>query len=149
MGSYRLETREGTVGSIDDAYSEIAELGDEMRSNADSMQGTNLESTEKYTTTEEAADTLEAISAPEVPDVIAELAMSWSESINKRKGRGPSRDVRLGNAIAILHAAVETAQSWAADNPDHDDHDDVEQFVSDLEDTISDVEDVEFARMFG
>jgi hypothetical protein len=149
MGSYRLENVEGTVSSIEDAYSAIAELGEEMRSNADNMQGTNLEQTEKYTATEEAADTLEAISAPDVPDVISELAMSWSESINKRKGRGPSRDVRLGNAIAILHAAVEVAQSWAADNPDHDDHDDVEQFISDLEDTISDTENVEFPGMFG
>lgn len=147
MGSYKINTVQGTIGSVEDAFSVIAELGDEMRSNADNMQGTNLEQTEKYTTTEEAADTLEAISAPDVPEVISDIGIEWSEAINKRKGRGESRDVRLSNALACIEAAAGAAQAWLEEHPEHEDADDVSQFHSELEDAC-DIE-VEFPRMFG
>lgn len=149
--SYRYEPRSGTVSAVEDAYSEIESLGEEMRAAVDNMSGTNLESTSKYETTSEAADALEGITQPSVPEAVAELAINYSEAVNRRKNRGTSRAVRLSNASGVLEAAKEACENWLADsaNAEHDDRGDVEEFVNDLDSMISDCESVEFPGMYG
>ncbi len=46
------------LSQIDEGMSEIEALTDEMEQWRDNMQGTNLESTERYSRVEEAAETL-------------------------------------------------------------------------------------------
>jgi len=43
---------------IDQGYSMVSDLADEMESWRDNMSGTNLENTEKYNTVDECAETL-------------------------------------------------------------------------------------------
>jgi uncharacterized protein Yka (UPF0111/DUF47 family) len=60
----------GAFSQIEEAASEIADLADEMVNWRDNMSGTNLESTDKYSRVEEAADALESVQ----PDDISEPA---------------------------------------------------------------------------
>lgn len=64
--SEREKARDGIAQRVakvfsdaDDAASEATSLGEEMRSWADGMSGTNLENTSKFQEVEEAADTVE------------------------------------------------------------------------------------------
>jgi len=111
--SYKSEQRKETVSTaVNIACEEINSLRDEMDEWASNMEDNNLSSTPKFDEVNEAKEALEehADNEPEVPGEIQEDEVIFYEQVQKRKGRGPSRDVRLSNAIARLQAVVEHAQ---------------------------------------
>lgn len=141
----------GTVSSVEDAFSALEELGSECRELVDNVEGTGLRETGRIQTFDETASTLEGLSAPDVPECIAEVSISYHESVPARKGRGTSRATRCQNAIAVLQAAAEAAQQWLDDeaNEEHDDRDDVDSFIQELESAVSDAENCEFPGLHG
>lgn len=150
MGSYKNITTTSTVSATDDACSSLEELGSECREIVDNAEG-GLRETQRIQTLDETAGTLENISAPDVPECIAELPITYTEQQSTRRGRGESRAVRCGNSVSVLQAAVEAAQEWLDDdaNAEHADRDDVDSFVSEVEGIIGDAEGCEFPGMFG
>ena len=155
--SYKSVERQGTVSDISDAFSEIDSLASEMRENADNMEGTNLEQTEKYQATSDAADTLESVQEPTLPDAVAGLPITYYENVNRRKGRGPSRSVRLSNAVAVISAARDAVDTWVNERTEElgdkvDENEEVQEaieFVGELENVESEAEGVEFPGMYG
>lgn len=150
MGSYKNVNTESNVSAIDDACSSLEELGGECREIVDNASE-NLQQTSRIQTFEETAGTLEGISAPDVPEVIAELPITYSEQISTRKGRGESRAVRCSNAVSVLQAAEAAAQEWYDDeaNAEHADRDDVDNFITEIQNIIGDAEGCEFPGMYG
>lgn len=146
MSSYRAEIREGAVSDVESAFSEIETLASEMRETFDNMDGAGMGHLDKCERAGEAADALEQVSAVEPPECVADVAISWSEQVQRRRGRGPSREVRLSNAVALLQAAIEAANE--ADLVE-DDADARDEFVTELENAVEIVEGVEFPGMFG
>jgi hypothetical protein len=85
--------------------------------------------------------------------------MKYTEMVNKKKRRGPSRSVRLSNAQAMMQSARDAAQAFAdaadanaedLDNlpPDQEGtREEVLQFIADLDEHCE--FDVEFPGMFG
>lgn len=145
--AYRREAREGTVGDVNSAFKAIEALGSEMRETADNMDSNNLGATDKCQRCAEAADTLEGISAAEVPECLASVPISYGESVPSRKGRGTSRAVRLANAVELLQAAREFAEDVS--DLDKSGAQERDEFVTELDSAISDAEGVEFPGMFG
>lgn len=161
MSSYKNETRISTVGAVTDAITELQSLGEEAREIVDNAPE-GLSQTDRITTFDETASTLESLDEPDVPPIIDGIAISYSERVNKNKRRGASRAARCSNAVALLEAAKTAAEDWLADLDEREtgaeegkdvagaEHrDDVEEFISALSDIISEAENCEFPGMFG
>jgi len=149
MSSYKFEPRTGTISDISSAFSELTSLAEEMREGYDNMESNGLGSTSKCERYGEAADALEGITEVEPPDELASLPITYTEMVNRRKGRGPSRDVRRSNAIAILQAAIEAANE-ATENTDIINAEvDIDTFVTDLENAVGEAEGIDFPGMYG
>ena len=58
----RTERAAEIASDLRDVISDLDELKEEVENQRDNMQGTNLENTQKYSTLDEAADTLDSIS---------------------------------------------------------------------------------------
>ena len=107
---YKPEQRETTLeAAVADALSEIESLRDEMQEMDDNMSGANMEHLPKYEVVSTALQELEehCDQSIDVPEWAQALSVKYMEMVNRRRGRGPSRDVRLGNATAMLGAAIE------------------------------------------
>lgn len=159
MGSYKNQTTETNVSSVEDAISQLEELGSECREIVDNASE-NLQQTSRIQTFEETASTLEGISAPDIPDCVADLTMTVTTQVSTRKGRGESRAVRRDNELAVLSAARDAVDEWINTRTGEiedeggsvDDNEDVQaavEFVGELENIISDVESCEFPGMYG
>jgi hypothetical protein len=152
--SYKVEKRTTTVSAaVSDALSELQELGSEMREWFDNMSE-GLQQTGKAETISCTADSLESVSEPDVPECVAELEVTYFESVNRDKRRGPSRAVRCENAVAMLNAAKDAVEAFTSskgegDGVDQDVISEVDQLVSDLDDVISEAEGCEFPSMYG
>ena len=117
MARIKYVTRDSTVSGISDAFSTLEELGSEARELYDNASE-GLQQTQRIQTFEETAGTLEGLSEPDVPACIADLPISYSEQTSKR-GLGRAR--RCQNAIGVLQAAAEAAQTWLDEHPVIDD----------------------------
>lgn len=150
MGSYKNRSTDSTVSAISDAISDLTSLGEECREIVDNASE-NLQQTSRIQTFDETASALEGLSEPDVPEVVAELPITYVEQISTRKGRGESRAVRCANSVAVLQAAQEAVAMWLEDeeNEKHEDRDDVEQLANDLEEIIGEAEGCEFPGMYG
>lgn len=150
MGSYKNRSTDSTVSAISDAISDLTSLGEECREIVDNASE-NLQQTSRIQTFDETASALEGLSEPDVPEVVAELPITYVEQISTRKGRGESRAVRCANSVAVLQAAQEAVATWLEDeaNEEHADRDDVEQLANDLEEAISEAGSCEFPGMYG
>lgn len=150
--AYKTEVRKTTVSAaIGDAFSEFESLRDEMQDTVDNMSGANMEHLPKYETAEAAVSELDNhTDAPDVPDCVAELEVTYSEQVNKRKGRGPSRDVRLSNAQSMLSAAKDALEAFASSDDverDEGEADEADTLVNELDEHTD--FSVEFPGMFG
>lgn len=159
MGSYKNVTTETNVSSVEDAISQLEELGSECREIVDNASD-GLKETSRIQTFDETASTLEGISAPDIPECVADLTMTVTTQQSTRKGRGESRAVRCANEVAVLSAARDAVDEWINtrtgeiedDGGSVDDDEDVQaavEFVGELENIISDVESCEFPGMYG
>lgn len=149
--SYKAQKCVSTVGDIEDAMSIIEELASEMREGYDNMEGANMGHLPKCEAMGEAADTLENVSTPDIPEALQDIPITYTEWVKRSKREGPSRQVRLDNAVARLTAAKDALESHKDDNEDLDEDivADLDSLVSELDDIISNVEGVEFPGMFG
>lgn len=146
MGSYKYVMCQGTVSSVEDAFSALEDLASECREVYDNASE-GLQQTQRIQTFGDTADTLEGLSCPDVPECVSELAISYSEATKKR---GVSRAKRCENAVSVLQAAVDALENWLDGLPDDDDNrDEVDSFKSELEDAISNAEGCEFPGMYG
>ncbi len=156
-GSYKPVTTEYSVAdAIANGYSELQSLRDEMQEIVDNMSGANMEHLPKYETANEACDTLGNFcdDEPEVPEEAGAGRIQVTEMVNKRKGRGPSRSVRCGNAVSMLEAAkahLETLQEAAEEGEGEKEagDDDFQTLIDKLEEDIGEAEGVEFPGMYG
>lgn len=130
-------------GAVNDGYTLLQELGEEMRSWYDNMPE-NFQNADKGQTIEQAADALESINEANTPEVIQNLDCSFQTRASKRKSRASRRD----EAVAILQSAKDAAETWMEENEKHEQLGEVEAFVSELDDMISEAESVEFPGMF-
>lgn len=157
--SYKNVTIESTVSAITDAISTLQSLGEECREIVDNASE-NLRQTSRIQTFDETASALENISEPDIPECVAELAITYTSQQSARKGRSESRATRCANEVAVLSAARDAAQTWIeerteeleADDKTAEEDDAVQeavQFVSELDDLISEVEGCEFPGMYG
>jgi hypothetical protein len=158
--AYKFQEVETTIGAaVPDAFSMFEELATEMRETADNMEGANMGHMQKCEDAGTAADELENHTELDVPSHIANVKMKYTEMVNKKKRRGPSRSVRLSNAQAMMQSARDAAQAFAdaadanaedLDNlpPDQEGtREEVLQFIADLDEHCE--FDVEFPGMFG
>ena len=159
MGSYKSVTAETNVSAVEDAISNLEELGNECREIVDNASD-GLKETSRIQTFDETAGTLEGISAPDIPECVADLSMTVTTQQSTRKGRGESRAVRCANEVAVLSAARDAVDEWINtrtgeiedEGGDVDADEDVQaavEFVGELENIISDAESCEFPGMYG
>lgn len=107
MRSYKTEMRTGTASAlVEGAVAEMNAIGEELQEWADGMPD-NLQGGDKYSTLTESADTLRGrqVNIDEFP--CDEVSIPYTVYMPKRKKRSPSREVRLGNAIAMVQAVIE------------------------------------------
>ncbi len=119
-GKYKGVEQKSTVENGLDNFSDIGELGEEMRSWVENASGTGLENTERFQLAAETADTLESkhqdieYQVGEVITKTRQLAPSLLEEeimtvlqVPRSKRQSPSRAVRISNAIAFITVAAE------------------------------------------
>jgi hypothetical protein len=133
MKSYKDEISDGTPEDlVTNAITQLNELGDELRQWASSMEGTNLENSEKYTELCEAADTLEGLEfSPEDDWPHPDARVTYHYRTPRRKKRSPSRQVRLENANAQINAVIGFYTNL---------DDDLEDIISSLEELVHDID---------
>jgi len=147
MGAYRSKECTGTVSSIDDAFSELQSLGEECREVVDNS-GDQLANTSRIQTLDETASTLENFSEFDIPECVAEVAITYTELEPTRKGRAASRVVRRDNAVAVLRAALDVLEEWQAEQAAHDDIEEVEELARCVSEMVDDAEGCEFPGMY-
>lgn len=111
------------------------------------MSGNNMEHLPKYEVIAEAVSELENHETePDVPECLADIEVKYSELVQKRKGRGPSRATQLSNAQAMLQAAIDVLED--EDNELIKKHaDEADELRQELDEHAN--FDVEFPGMFG
>lgn len=149
---YRMEQRVGSIASIEDAFSELESLGEEMREGYDNMQQyPGLASTSKCEAYGTAADTLEGLREFDIPEWMRDIDIHYTEAV-KRRGAA-SRAVRCSNAINVLQAASMTIAELEEDadgNPlTEDQKAEAESLASDIDDMANEAENVEFPGLYG
>lgn len=136
-------TQKTTIGgAIEEAFSEIESLRDEMTEWRDNMEE-RLSHTEKYERVSECADALDNVREIDVPDSLRDVPV---EIVHQRKASKKSpypRWVRLQNASNALEAV-----KWMIEEKE-DPTDEEEQLASDIGDVVDELSGVEFPGMFG
>ena len=145
---------------IEDAFSVIEGLAEEMREGYDNMESGNLGATQKCQTYGETADTLEGVQAPELPDCLSQIETVRYPTISKSTGRAH----RAGEAASDLNLAADAIEEWVTekremlDERDDDDNEAIEDeldldgldaLVESLREAAGEVEGCEFPGMFG
>lgn len=163
--AYKPKPIKTTVsGALQDAFSEISALAEEMREAEGNMSGANMEHMPKYEVISTAADELENhTECPDIPDGLADLEVTSVEMVNKDKRKGPSRDVRLSNACALIsdakavleefdpEADLETSDSDAKVDEKEDAAEALKEAATELANELDEHAeiDVEFPGMYG
>jgi hypothetical protein len=153
-----MSTYASTIeGAVSDAMSALEELGSEVREVFDNMPE-SLQSGNRGDMLNAAADELEYLSAPDVPECISGIPISFEYKPNRR----PSRSDRRYEAVRMLEHARDAAQDWLDDDSNaetdaevsegerdiNSEREEVEQFISDIEEVINSAENVEFPGMY-
>ena len=116
--AYKTVITKSTIAdAVSAAFGEFQSLRDEMRERADNMEE-KFSATDLYQRVSECADALDGFAdeEPEMPnDDVGALDVEVAESVNRRKGKGPSRAVRCGNACAALQAVIERCEGLTTD----------------------------------
>lgn len=159
MPTNRPVRAESTVAEILSLYSDITELGEEMRDWEEHMCGTGLENTDKYGEVSEAADILED-AAPQLEEAceaikaalgdrldILESTVPYTE-LKMYKGYQTPRWIRLSNAVTSLHALISKLQPTAEPDLDPPLPPELEGLLDDLESVLTDLDAVEFPSMY-
>jgi Protein of unknown function (DUF3102) len=141
----RPATVKGKLSDIvSNSYDELIQLGEEMREWADNTVE-HFSQTEKYQTVEAAADTLENIDMPSVPEALAVIEIEYTPAPNKRT----SRANRCAYACYMLTQAKE-ALDRLIEMPDTREEikAQVEALGDEIENITTEVGEVEFPGMY-
>lgn len=163
-----------TVASITDAFNTLKdELGEEMRSWYDNMSE-NLQGGDKGTQVDEAAQALEDLNEPDIPEHLLELPIEYTTE-HKGGRKGDPRWLRRDNEVAVLNAAISAVEDFVGQasaellmyvNDDDDKEitvghltlpkgefeeliEEAHNFLSELGDETTNAENVEFPGMYG
>ena len=144
-------TREMSVAdAVSEACGDLAQLGEEMREWADSMEE-KFSGTEKYDRVSGTADALENISEPEAPDW-AKSTMTTIVDLPARK-RGYSRSDRCSHAISILEDAYnlcdERVSELGDDDNTQEERETIETYRDEIEEIKGIAEEADFPGMYG
>lgn len=130
---------------IQDAYSEIESLAEEMREWFDNLPE-NLQGADKGCQIEEAADVLEGIDQISYP-VDFEIETVFYDSLNCS-----SRSDRCSESASKLRHAADSIRDYLVDEDNEvseKDRDDLESFADEIENQADEMEGVEFPGMYG
>lgn len=139
----KFEAKTATIDEVvQDATAEVQDLLVEVESWAQGMEGTNLESSQKYETLQEALEELgrvgDELEGVDIPEEIAELEVTWHER-RTTKSTHISRAMRAGDASSMLEAAAEAVEEIEGANDLHDT----------LQEAANDLGNIEFPGMYG
>lgn len=141
-------------GAVSQAFSVIEELGYEMREAYENTPE-SLQSSAVGEARGEAADNLENISEPDIPESIAEVPVKFFAMPLKAKA---SRADRLDEGLDYARNAVDALQEIMDEHLLEDEEDakfgeltreDVEAVIEEINDMIEEAENVSFPGMFG
>jgi molecular chaperone DnaK (HSP70) len=127
---------------ISESFSELESLGEEMRERYDNAPE-NLQATEVNQRVEEAADALEALSEPEVPECVAQLPVTFSFKPQRRQSR-PDRRNQATERLSLAKSAIE---DWQEEQ--EEEHEDVDTLLEEIQQLIDDADNIEFPGMRG
>jgi phosphopantothenate synthetase len=132
--------------AVSEAFGDLSMLGDEMREAFDNTPE-NLQGSAVGQAREEAADNLEQLSEPSVPDSLAAIEV---EIPRWERKRSPSRPVRRDDIVAILDAVIQALDEIVDDEEKSQElKDDAETLRDEIDNEKSMAEDVQFPGMFG
>lgn len=147
--SYTLE------GLVADAASTFEELASELGEWRDSLEE-KFSQTDKYSRVSEAADTLEGLNQPSLPDWLEkdETKIEWEGRPPKRK---QSRSDRRDDACSLLDMAIQHLderidkldEKKELTEEEEGQKSDMEELRSELDDYKAEAEGVEFPGMYG
>lgn len=102
--TYTTHTNDLT-STISMAIGDLTQLGEEMREWFDNCSD-GLQQSSKMQDVDSTASTLEGISEPDVDGVLANLPVTYTTQLPKRKGRSLSRAARRDDACGMLDACM-------------------------------------------
>jgi hypothetical protein len=97
--------------AISDAIGEATSLGEECREVCDNMPE-SLQSTSRYEALDNAANELEGLDEPEVPEVLKEVQVTYGVELPRSRRHGLSRASRASNAEGTMRSVIDAAQEW-------------------------------------
>lgn len=138
----------GPIDLMQEAFSEITTLAEEMRSWADGMEE-KFSSTSKFETVSASADTLEGIDEPDVTvTALNDHKLQWQDPTPRR--RGFSRSARAANAVDMLRTVEDKLRDLVEELPEDDpQHDAADALADEVQTAADELEGVEFPGMFG
>lgn len=139
MGKKQPKVATSTINAlVQDACSGLEELGSELREWYENMPE-NLQG--NRSDVDDAASTLENISAPDdAPEVIREIEVSYNLELE----RLTSRRARGGQLCYEMDAAIQEAEYWLEENPEHADREAVETWIDEVSQVKDEAEGVEY-----
>jgi hypothetical protein len=138
----KYETRKvKLIDAVEEAMTDLEDLRDEMSDWAGNMEE-KFSHTEKYERVLEAADALEQIQRPDVPDHLADSEIEIAQVLPRSKSKGLSRNDRRFNAISIIESVMEHLDQLENDS-------DAQTLRDELDQITSEADGVEFPGMYG
>lgn len=128
--------------AIADAFSEFESLGNELCEWADNIEE-KFSNTSKYETLRASQETLEGLSAPDVPDEIGKLEIEVPVNSKKRLSRADRNADATIKLDIVIEKLDELIEKTREDETDHSD------LRDELDNAKAEVEAVEFPGMYG
>lgn len=154
MGSYKSVTTEMEISSAL-TCSDIESLRDEITEWRDNMDSNGLENTPKYEEVSECADGLDTVDNLEDPlsglvaiaekEGFGEEMLKVTTYVNRRKGRGPARWVRLSNEVSAIRVGIERMneekeKKEAILQEQEEEDETLRELVNEIDDHVSELE---------
>lgn len=160
MARNKTEARKSDIANaVSYGFSELADLASEVREVVDNCPE-NLQQTDRISTLESTADTLEGLDEPTVPESVENEQVEHYEEVGRRLSRASRRDNAVGALNAVLDrlndieaeidtALVEVQKVEGDESALQEKLDEVIELRDEVENAIGEAEGVEFPGMFG
>jgi hypothetical protein len=151
MAKKMIERDMCVADMVSEAIGELTSLAEEMREAYDNTPE-SLQSSGVGEARGEAADALENVQEPDVPESLGTERVKWQErALTQRQQMRRSRSTRRDDAVQLLQRVVEQMDEAIADtkNMNVDERDEAEQFRDEIQNVIDEAEAVEFPGMYG
>jgi len=151
MSKTKLKERELTIAdAISEAYGELQSLGEEMREAFDNTPE-SLQSSGIGEARGEAADSLENISEPDVPEVLQNIMVKWQvRQLTVKQQMKLSRSARRSEAVETLQQVIHCLEDLQDDEKTEAAiKDAATDFIDEVMQMADEAEAVEFPGMYG